>query len=426
MLRLVFLTIVALAAMLGAQCELQAAPAQPPARERPAPAASSSPSPLPSGSASPTPGPLDALQWRSLGPAVAGGRLAAVAGSDRDPSLVYIGSAGGGVWKSTDGTTTWTPLFDKQGVSAIGAVAIAPGDDNDVWVGSGESNPRNDVSYGDGIYRTLDGGKSWSHLGLEKTYAISKIALDRRDPRTAVVAALGSPFENSSDRGVYRTLDGGKTWTKTLYLGPQSGAADLTRGTRDPSVMFAAMWQFHRSSWHLTSGGPLDGLYRSTDGGGAWSRVTGNGFPGGITGRIGVAIAPSDAHRVYALVESNAGLLWRSDDGGTHWKLVSTNTLIDERPFYYTRIFVDPHDENHLFATSVRLAESKDGGVTWQISGKHIHGDHHDVWFSDNGRTVLEGNDGGVAISRDDGASWEWRNNVPIEQAYRVATDSRI
>ncbi len=369
---------------------------------------------------------MDALQWRSVGPAIAGGRLAAIAGSDRDPSLVYIGSAGGGVWKSTNGTTSWTPVFDKQDVSSIGAVAISPADDNDVWVGSGEANPRNDVSYGDGMYRTNDGGTSWLHLGLNNTYAIAAIALDPRDARNAVVAALGSPFVDSPDRGVYRTLDGGKTWTKTLYLGPQSGAADLARSTQNPSVLFASMWQFRRSSWHLTSGGPLDGLYRSADGGATWSRVAGNGFPSGITGRIGVAIAPSDGRRVYALVESNAGLLWRSDDGGTHWKMVSSNTLIDERPFYYTRIFVDPHDENHLFATSVRLAESKDGGATWQISGKHIHGDHHDVWFSATGRTVLEGNDGGVAISRDNGATWEWRNNVPIEQAYRVATDSRI
>jgi len=369
---------------------------------------------------------MTALAWRNLGPAVAGGRLAAIAGTDRDPALVYIGSAGGGVWKSTDGTTTWTPVFDAQDVGSIGAVTIAPSDPSDVWVGSGEANPRNDVSYGDGMYRTTDGGKSWAHLGLQKTYAISKIALDPRDARSAVVAALGSPFADSPERGVYRTLDGGKTWTKTLYLGAQSGAADLTRGTKNPNVLFAAMWQFRRSSWHLNSGGPADGLYRSNDGGATWSRVTGNGFPTGITGRIGVAIAPSDARRVYALIESPQGLLWRSDDGGTHWKLVSTNTLIDERPFYYTRIFVDPHDENHLFTTSVRLAESKDGGATWRLSGKHLHGDHHDAWFSNDGNIVLEGNDGGVGISRDNGATWEWRNDVPIEQAYRVATDARV
>jgi photosystem II stability/assembly factor-like uncharacterized protein len=369
---------------------------------------------------------MEALAWRNLGPAIAGGRLAAIAGSDKDPALVYIGAAGGGVWRSTNATTSWKPVFDKQQVGSIGAIAIAPNDPNDVWVGTGESNPRNDVSYGDGMYRSTDGGKTWTHLGLDNTYAISKIALDPRDPKVAVVAALGDPFRDSSDRGVYRTVDGGKTWTNTLSLGADSGAADLDRSAKDPNVLFASMWQFRRSSWHLESGGERDGLFKSTDGGASWKRVTGNGFPDGQTGRIGVAVAPSDPNRVYALVESTQGLLWRSDDGGTHWKMTSTNTLIDERPFYYTRIFVDPHDAQHLFSTSVKLAESKNGGETWQLSGKHLHGDHHVIWFSADGKRVLEGNDGGAALSNDGGATWEWRNNVPIGQLYRVATDARM
>jgi len=368
---------------------------------------------------------MDALAWRNIGPAVAGGRLAAIAGSDKDPALVYIGAAGGGVWRSTNAMTSWKPVFDKQSVGSIGAIAIDPNDSNDVWVGTGESNPRNDVSYGDGIYRSTDGGKSWTKLGLEHTYAISKIALDPRDPNVAVVAALGDPFRNSDERGIYRTADGGKTWTQTLALGPQSGGADLDRSAREPNVLFAAMWQFHRSAWHLDSGGDADGLFKSSDGGLTWKRVSGNGFAAGVTGRIGVAVAPNDPKRVYALVESAEGLLWRSADGGSHWTMISSNTLIDERPFYYTRIFVDPHDEDHLFATSVRLAESKNGGVTWQLSGKHLHGDHHAVWFSADGKRVLEGNDGGAALSNDGGATWEWRNNVPIEQAYRVAVDAR-
>ncbi len=406
---------------------LALAPAGTPAADRPSSAATGSPaaSASPGASPTPTPGPMDALAWRNLGPAIAGGRLAAIAGSDKDPALVYIGAAGGGVWKSTNATTSWKPVFDKQHVGSIGAIAISPADPNDVWVGTGESNPRNDVSYGDGMYRSPDGGKTWTHLGLENTYAISKIALDPRDPKVAVVAALGDPFRDSDDRGVYRTTDGGKTWSKTLALGPDSGAADLDRSAKEPNVLFASMWQFRRSSWHLESGGERDGLFKSTDGGATWKRIAGNGFAEGLTGRIGVAIAPSDPERVYALVESAQGLLWRSDDGGTHWKMTSSNTLIDERPFYYTRVFVDPHDEKHLFATSVKLAESKNGGETWQLSGKHLHGDHHVVWFSADGARVLEGNDGGAAISSDGGATWEWRNNVPIGQVYRIATDAR-
>lgn len=369
---------------------------------------------------------MDALRWRNVGPGIAGGRLAAIAGSDRDGSLVYAATAGGGVWKSTNGTTSWTPVFDKQSVGSIGAVALSPRDRNDVWVGTGEANPRNDVSYGDGVYRSRDGGKTWTHLGLTHTYAIAKIALDPRDPNVAVVAALGDPFHDSAERGVFKTADGGKSWRQTLVLSTSTGAADLSRSATDPNEVFAAMWQFHRSSWHLTSGGPAGGLYKSSDGGITWRKIEGNGFARGITGRIGVAIAPSDAKRIYAVAEAADGLLWRSDDGGVRWRMISSNTLIDERPFYYSRLFVDPHDENHLFAVSVRLAESKDGGATWQVSGKGLHGDHHDVWFSADGKTVLEGDDGGVAISRDNGATWEWRNNLPIEQAYRVATDDRI
>jgi photosystem II stability/assembly factor-like uncharacterized protein len=369
---------------------------------------------------------MDALAWRNVGPAVAGGRLAAMTGSDRDPSLLYIGAAGGGVWKSTNGSTTWKPVFDKEGTGSIGAIALDPQDQNDVWVGTGESNPRNDVSYGNGVYRSTDGGRTWTRLGLAGTYAISKISLDPRNRDVAVVAALGDPFRDSDERGIYRTLDGGKTWTKTLGLAPDSGAADLDRSAKDPNVLFAAMWQFRRSSWHLTSGGTADGLFKSVDGGLTWKRITGGGFPAGLTGRIGVAVAPSDPKRVYALVESEHGILWRSNDTGATWELVSSNTLIDERPFYYTRIAVDPQNEDHLFTVSVKLAQSKDGGKTWAVAARHVHGDHHAIWFSGDGRTVLDANDGGPAISHDNGATFEWRNNVPIGQVYRVAADARV
>jgi photosystem II stability/assembly factor-like uncharacterized protein len=384
-----------------------------------------SPAPAPSASPAASPSPAPALQWRSIGPAVSGGRVATVAGTDLDPALFYAGAAGGGVWRSTNGGTDWSPVFDKAGTQSIGAIAISPRDKNDVWVGTGEPWPRNDVIPGDGVYHTADGGKTWAHLGLEQTSQIARVLLDPRDPKRVLVAALGDPFRDNAERGVFRSTDGGRTWTKTLYFGPAVGASDLAMDPQNPDVLFAGMWRFRRSSWNLTSGGEDDGIYKSTDGGATWKRVTGNGLPAGMTGRIALAFAPSDPKRVYALVESKDGLLWRSDDGGTTWQMTSSNTLINERPFYYSRVVVDPHDANHLFSVSVLLAESTNGGKTWHVSGKRLHGDHHDLWISAGGRTILEGNDGGVGLSHDGGATWSWRNTLPISQLYHVAYDLR-
>jgi len=382
-----------------------------------------SPAPAPSASPAAAPTPPPPLQWRAIGPAVSGGRVATVAGTDLDPALFYAGAAGGGVWKSTNGGHTWAPVFDHAGSLSIGAIAISPKDAADVWVGTGEAWPRNDVIHGDGLYHSTDGGKHWARSGLERSSQIARIALDPRDPNRILVAALGDPFAADDERGVFRSTDGGKTWTKTLYLDASTGASDLAVDPKDPQIVYAGMWRFRRSAWHLTSGGAGDGIYKSTDGGATWHVLTGAGLPAGPLGRIGLAIAPSDPKRVYALIESNEGLLWRSDDGGATWAKTSSNTLIDERPFYYTRLIVDPHDENHLFSVSVLLAESKNGGKTWQVSGKRIHGDHHDAWISADGRTVLEANDGGVALSRDGGATWTWRNVLPISQFYHVAFD---
>ncbi|HTJ24710.1 MAG TPA: glycosyl hydrolase [Candidatus Limnocylindria bacterium] len=386
---------------------------------RPAPAASPAPSP----SASPSPPPP--LQWRSIGPAVSGGRVATVAGTDLDPALFYAGAAGGGVWKSTNGGMDWQPVFDAEGSQSIGAIAISPKDARDVWVGTGEGWVRNDVLPGDGIYHSTDGAKTWTRMGLTGTSQIARVLIDPRDTRRILVAALGDPFRESAERGVFRSLDGGKTWEKTLYRGPAVGASDLAMDPRNPDVLYAGLWRFRRSAWRMESGGADDGIYKSTDGGATWTKLEGNGLPSGTLGRIALAIAPSDPKRVYALIESKEGLLWRSDDGGATWKMTSKNTLIDERPFYYTRVVVDPHDADHLFSVSVLLAESKNGGKTWHVSGKTLHGDHHDLWIAANGKTILEGNDGGAAISRDGGASWSWRNVLPISQFYHVAYDTR-
>ena len=409
-----------------------AEPARAPA-QAPSPAASASAGPAaspaaaasPGAAASASPSPAPALQWRNIGPAVAGGRVAAVTGSDRDPALFYAGAAGGGVWKSTNGGTDWSPVFDGAGSQSIGAIAISPADVNDVWVGTGEPWVRNDVIPGDGIYHSTDGAKTWKRMGLAGTSQIARVLLDPRDPRRIVVAALGDPFRDSEERGVFVSRDAGATWTKTLYRGPGVGASDVALDPKNPDVLYAGLWRFRRSAWDLRSGGADDGLYKSTDGGTSWTRLTGHGLPEGDTGRIAVAIAPSDAKRVYALIESKDGLLWRSDDGGATWAKTSSNTLINERPFYYSRVVVDPHDENHLFSVSVLLAESTNGGKTWHVSGKRLHGDHHDLWIAANGRTILEANDGGAAVSRDGGGTWEWRNVLAIAQLYHVAFDTR-
>ncbi|MDQ2872586.1 MAG: hypothetical protein M3R35_05615, partial [Candidatus Eremiobacteraeota bacterium] len=368
---------------------------------------------------------LDQLRWRNLGPAVSGGRLGAVAGTDADPALYYAGAADGGVWKSTNGGQSWQPVFDKQDVASIGAIAIDSHDGNRVWVGTGEGNPRNDVTQGDGVYETLDGAKTWQRMLPLRNSLITKILVDPRDSNTVLVAVLGDPFADSADRGVYRTTDGGKSWTKTLYLGADSGASDLASSAKSPNVVYAGMWQYRRTGWSLQSGGPNDGLYKSTDSGATWRRLSGHGLPSDEEGRIGLAVAPGDPRRVYALIQSKAGLLWRSDDDGATWAMVSSNTLIDERPFYFSHVFVDPTDANHVWSVSVRLTVSTDGGKTFKTTGRGIHGDHHAMWNAADGRRIIEGNDGGVALSQDNGATWEWKNVIPISQLYHVGFDNR-
>ncbi len=365
--------------------------------------------------------PTGNLPWRETGPAIAGGRVTSVAGSAHDPNLYYLGAAGGGVWKSTDGGAAWTAVFDKEQVGAIGAVAIDPANDDTVWVGTGESNPRNDVSYGDGVYKTSDGGKTWTNVGLRDTKHISRILIDPSDPQHVIVGALGDVFANSPDRGVYVTFDGGKTWNKTLDDGPMSGVSDLAMSSRTPNVIYAGVWQFQRRPWTFQSGGEQNGLYRSNDGGRTWRRLTGGGLPDGITGRIGLAVAPSEPNRVYALIESKRGILWRSDDGGGTWTLVSSNTLVDQRPFYFSHIEVDPNNPDHVFTASTQLAESNDGGKTFKAIARDVHGDYHAIWIAPNdSKRIIVGEDGGYALTVDSGRTWSFWANLPIGQFYRV------
>ncbi|MBV8489581.1 MAG: hypothetical protein JO199_03550, partial [Candidatus Eremiobacteraeota bacterium] len=376
---------------------------------------------LPGMSAAASTLPTSNLEWRSMGPAVAGGRVTSVAGSAHDPNLYYIGAAGGGVWKSGNGGASWTPVFDREAVGAIGAIAIDPSDDNTVWVGTGESNPRNDVSYGDGVYKTTDGGKTWTNVGLRGTRYISRILVDPSNPQHVVVGALGDVFADSPDRGAYVTLDGGKTWNKTLDAGPETGVSDLAMSPKAPNVIYAGVWEFQRRPWTFHSGGDRDGLYRSTDGGATWTRLTGHGLPAGLTGRIGVAVAPSDPNVVYALIESAHGILWRTTDGGETWQLISSNTLVDQRPFYFSHVEVDPKNPDRVFTASTQMAQSTDGGNTFKAIGKEIHGDFHAIWIAPNDPSrMIAGEDGGYAITVDAGKTWVFWTNVPIGQFYRV------
>ncbi|MGH7738192.1 MAG: WD40/YVTN/BNR-like repeat-containing protein [Candidatus Tyrphobacter sp.] len=361
------------------------------------------------------------LQWRSVGPAVAGGRVAAVAGTASDPNLYYIGSAGGGVWKTVNGGATWHAVFEHEPVAAIGAVTIDPTDSDVVWVGTGEANPRNDVTFGDGVYKTTDGGKTWTNVGLRDTWSISRILVDPHNPQHVIVGAFGDPFRDSEARGVYVTSDGGRTWNKTLYVGPQTGAAELAMDPQNPDVIYASMWQFRRKPWTFHSGGPADGIWRSTDGGAAWTRLSGHGLPEGITGRSAVAIAPSDPKRIYAIIEAKGGILWRSDDGGENWTMVSDNTLVDQRPFYFTHLAVDPKDENKVYAVSMMLALSKDGGKTFAPIARSVHVDYHAIWIAPNNpNRIIVGEDGGEAITLDGGRDWAFGRNIPIGEVYHV------
>ena len=361
-----------------------------------------------------------------MGPAVAGGRVTSVTGVADDPHLYYLGAAGGGVWKTVNGGATWTPVFDKQSVASIGAVAIDPKNHDVVWVGTGETNPRNDVSLGDGLYKSTDGGKMWSNVGLGAARTIASIAIDPRNTDTVVVGALGDVFADSPERGVYRTTDGGKSWTKTLYVGPQSGVSELVADPKNPDVLYAGIWQFQRRPWTFTSGGTGDGIWKSTDGGKTWNRLTGHGLPEGITGRVGLAIAPSNPQRVYALIESKDGILWRSDDAGASWKLMTKDTLVDQRPFYFSHVRVDPSNPDHVYGVSEMLSESKDGGKTFKTIAQGVHVDFHDMWIAPGDpKRMIVGEDGGYAITVDSGTAWSFSRNLAIGQIYHVGYDDR-
>lgn len=363
------------------------------------------------------------LHWRSIGPAVSGGRIPAVAGSDLAPFLYYIGGADGGVFKTTNGGDSWTAVFADKPVASIGAIAIAPSNPNCVWVGTGEGNPRDIVSYGDGVWKSTDGAKHWKHVGLDGTSQITKILVDPTNSNVALVGALGTPYADSPDRGVYRTTDGGVTWSRTLYAGPSTGVSDLSWDPKHPSVIFAGMWQYRRLPWNIISGGSHSALFRSRDGGIHWKNLTGHGLPGGVWGRIGVAVAPNHPDRVYAIIQSKFGYVWRSDDGGDTWHATRATSIVNERPFYFSHLFVDPQRQNHVYALSVQLSQSFDSGETFKSIDNAENVDNHVMWLSSDGKRIIIGHDAGWALSTDGGATWDWRTNVAVGQIYHVGYD---
>ena len=306
-------------------------------------------------------GLFQALQWRCIGP-YRGGRALAVSGIPGDPTTFYFGAVAGGVWKTTDAGGTWLPLTDQTPISSVGALAVAASDHNVIYVGTGEAAPRGDMTYGDGVYKSVDGGKTWSNIGLKDSRQIGALIVDPTNPNIVLVAAFGHAFGPNSERGVYRTTDGGQSWTRVLYKDEQTGAIDVTFDPHNAKIVYAALWQARRQPWNFSSGGPGSGLYRSGDGGVSWTRVSGNGLPGGILGRIHVSISGADPSRIYAMIEAKEGGLYRSDDAGAHWQRVNDDGRLSQRAWYFSTILADPKHVDTVYAENTGLFRSTDGG----------------------------------------------------------------
>ncbi len=367
---------------------------------------------------------LSRLEWRSIGPANMGGRIADVEGVPGDPNVVYVASASGGLWKTTNGGVKWTPIFEREGTISIGDIALAPSNPEVVWVGTGESNVRNSVSFGDGVYKSTDGGKTWQHMGLKESERVSAIAIHPQNPDIVYIGALGHAFGPNEERGVFMTTDGGKTWSKTLYIDNQHGVADLDIDPTNPNILYAGMWSFERKPWTHRSGSEKGGVYKSIDGGRTWKKLE-NGLPK-LMGRIGVRVAPSNTNVVYAIVESKDGTLYRSDDRGETFRNVSKQESIVSRGFYYTTVRVDPTNENRVFAVASTLFVSVDGGRTFRSITSRSHIDFHALWIDPkNPKRMWHGQDGGIGVSYDGGESWEAVYNMPLGQFYQVHADNR-
>ena len=370
---------------------------------------------------------LNGLRWRCIGPP-RGARSIAVAGDPASPAVFYFGACAGGVWKTYDGGTYWENVSDGYfKTSAVGAIAVAESDPNVVYVGMGEACVRVDGSYGDGVYRSTDAGKTWINVGLQDTRHISRVRVHPDNPDLVYVAALGHAFGPHPDRGVFRSTDGGGTWEKVLTTGNEAGAIDLSMDPGNPRRLYAAAWRMRRRFWDIESGGPGSGLYRSADGGDTWVDVSQNpGFPAGPLGRIGVAVSPTMPGRLWATVEARERGLYRSDDDGESWELLTDNRDLQGRPWYYQHVFADPVDPDTVWVLNYKLWRSIDGGRNFEeISAPH--GDHHDLWIDPRDpQRMIEGADGGACVSFNGGDTWSTIYNQLTAQFYRLDTDNRF
>jgi len=376
---------------------------------------------------------LKNLKIRNVGPANMSGRITAIDAVQNNPKIIYVGAASGGVWKSENGGSAWTPVFDQQATQNIGALAIQQSDPNVIWVGTGEGNPRNSMNLGMGIFKSVDAGKTWKHMGLEATKTIHRIIIDPKDPNTVYVGSMGDPFSPNEHRGLYKSSDGGVHWEKILFTNQKSGIADLVMDPNNSNKLFAAMYEHERTPYYFNSGGQGSGLYVTLDGGNQWKKLgSEDGLPSGILGRIGIAIAPSDTSRMYAKIEAEKNALYRSDDSGSSWYLINDNSkFTNNRPFYFQDLAVDTKDPDRLYNIYQPLSLSYDGGKSFDSipmipadETKGIHADFHAFWVNpDDEKHFIIGGDGGLGITYDHGRSWYFPETIPVAQFYHIGVD---
>ncbi len=368
---------------------------------------------------------------RNIGPAGMSGRITSIDAVVADPNIIYLGAASGGVWKTTNAGASWEAVFEEQPILNIGSIAIQQSNPSVVWVGTGEGNPRNSVSLGEGMYKTIDGGKSWKRMGIEKTRNIHRIIVDPSNPNTVYAGAIGNPYAEHPERGVFKTTDGGETWNKILFTNDTSGVADMIMDPSNPNKLFVAMWQHRRTPWSLSSGGPGSGLYMTFDGGKTWKQLgEKEGLPAGNLGRIGLTISRSNPNRVYALVEATKNGLYKSDDGGLTWSLMNSNPeFVSTRPFYFQEIACDPQNENRVWLIYQMISKSDDAGKNFEVVIPYngIHPDHHAFWIHPtNPNFIIDGNDGGIGITRDKGKTWLFDEKLPVGQFYHINVDNEM